>query len=178
MRILIAAALLSISTLNAQIASIKIFPVHPAGSHSALSSSVSFFCTTDYDPKQCLAGATALANVLEKYPTVRLGQWGFILEDSRHWKQTLKALGANHEAPAFTELGARVTVLENTLFEDSNSQKILISQRFGLPVEAFLDYAVTHELGHAICHERNEKYADEYGLELRMGRSPICGSAR
>lgn len=178
MKILIAAALLSISTLNAQMASIKISPVHPAGSHSALSSSVSFFCTTGYDPKQCLASATALANVLEKYPTVRLGQWGFVLGDSKHWKQTLKALGADHESLAFSELGARVTVLEDILFENSNSQKILIAQKFGLPVGAFLDFAVTHELGHAICAERNEKYADEYGLDLRMGRSLICGSAR
>jgi hypothetical protein len=40
-------------------------------------------------------------------------------------------------------------------------KKFLSRNGSAFPLKAFLDHAVTHELGHAICHERNEKYADE-----------------
>jgi precorrin-6B methylase 2 len=38
--------------------------------------------------------------------------------------------------------------------------------------------AVTHELGHAICAERNEAAADRFGEELRKGHTPPCRIAR
>ena len=47
-----------------------------------------------------------------------------------------------------------------------------------------MDIAVTHELGHALCWEKNERLANEYGKKLREGKIPQCrnspgmGSAR
>jgi hypothetical protein len=178
MKIVIAAAFLWASALHAQMISIKVTQVQPEGLHSALSSAVTFSCTTDYDPQQCLTSATELAKVLERYPTAKLGEWRFVLAGSQHWKQTVKALGGDPQSPAFTELEARVTVLEDALFENTDSRKALVSDRFGLPTGSILDFAVTHEMGHAICHERSEKQADQYGLDLRKGITPNCGNGR
>jgi hypothetical protein len=174
MKIVIAAMFLWISAANAQTMSIRVTPVQPEGWHSAPSNGVAFSCTTDYDPQGCMAGASALAKVLERYPSSKLGDWTFVLAASTHWKQTVKALGGDTESPAFTELEAHVTVLEDTLFESTGSRKELLSRRFGLPAGSILDFAVTHEMGHAICNERNEKLAEEYGLDLRRGISPVC----
>jgi hypothetical protein len=82
------------------------------------------------------------------------------------------------ESPAFSEFAARVTVLEDTLFETADSRKANLAQRYGQLPGGLLDYAVSHEMGHAICHERDEKLADSYGLALRMGTTPICGGLR
>jgi len=184
MKIVIAAATflwisaLWVSALSAQTISIRVTSVQPEGWHSTLPSGVGLSCTTDYDPQQCLASATALAKVLERYPTGKLGSWTFVLAASAHWKQTVKALGGDTESPAFTELGAHVTVLEDTLFENTGSRKELLAHRFGLTTGNILDFAVTHEMGHAICNEHNERLADEYGLDLRKGISPVCGNIR
>jgi len=41
----------------------------------------------------------------------------------------------------------------------------------------FVDFALTHELGHVICQEKNERFANEYGKELREGKVPNCKNA-
>jgi hypothetical protein len=157
---------------------IRVTQVEPEGLHSALSNSVTFACTIDYDPQQCLTGATTLAKVLAAYPTALLGEWRFVLAGSQHWKQTIKALGGDTESPAFTDLDARATVLEDTLFENASTRKINLSQRFQQSAGSMLDFAVAHEMGHAICHVHNEKQADEYGLDLRKGITPPCAIGR
>ena len=157
---------------------IRVTQVEPEGLPTALSSSITFSCTTDYDPQQCLAGASALAKVLAHYPTAMLGEWRFVLAGSQHWRQTVKALGGDTESPAFSDLDARATVLEDTLFEGESMQKINLSQRFKQSAGGMLDFAVTHEMGHAICHERNEELADQYGLDLRKGITPPCAISR
>jgi hypothetical protein len=62
-----------------------------------------------------------LAKVLQRYPTERMGQLTFVLAGSARWKQTIKELGGDIESPAFSELDARVTVLEEELFETVDS---------------------------------------------------------
>ena len=39
---------------------------------------------------------------------------------------------------------------------------------------ALLELAISHELGHALCHEPDEYRADDYGRELRGGRILSC----
>jgi hypothetical protein len=177
-KIVIVATLLCLSTLNAQITSIKVTDVPRNNLSSTLAGQVTISCTTDYSPTQCLASANALAKVLQRYPTTRLGDWNFVLASSEHWQQIIKSLGGDPESPAFSELVARVTVLEDTLFETTDLRKANLAKRYGQPLSGLLDYAVAHEIGHAICHERSEKLADEYGHSLRIGITPICGNGR
>jgi hypothetical protein len=119
-----------------------------------------------------------LAKVLERYPTERMGQWTFVLAGSARWRQTIKDLGGDPESPAFSELSARVTVLEEELFETVDSRQEMLARRFGLPPGSILDYAVTHEMGHAICGKRQENLAEKYGLDLRRGIAPTCAPYR
>ena len=178
MKIVIFATLFCFSQLNAQTTSIKVTEVLRNDLSSTLAGQVTISCTTDYNPPQCLASANALAKVLQRYPITHLGDWRFVLASAEHWQQTVKSLGGDTESPAFTEFAAHVTVLEDTLFETADSRKANLAQRYRQPPGGLLDYAVTHEMGHAICHERSEKLADAYGLALRMGTTPICGSVR
>lgn len=105
-------------------------------------------------------------------------QWTFVLAGSACWRQTVKELGGDPESPAFSELSARVTVLKDELFENADSQQAMLARRFGLPPGSILDYAVTHETGHAICGERQENAADKYGLDLRRGIAPTCNLSK
>src|SRR5580698_22434 len=174
MKIFTAVIFLWVSALNAQMTSIKILPIELPNRPASLSRAISFSCTTDYDPSQCLTSVALLAKVLERYPTERMGQWTFVLAGSARWRRTIKELGGDPESPAFSELDARVTVLEEALFETVDSRQSMLAGRFGLPPGSILDYAVTHEMGHAICGERQEKLADKYGLDLRRGIAPMC----
>jgi len=174
-KIVIVGILLCLSNLNAQTASLRVTDVRHNDLSSTLSGQVTISCTTDYTPVQCLASANALAKVLRRYPITRLGDWNFVLAGSEHWQQVVKALGGDPESPAFSELAARVTVLEETLFEAGDSRAARVARRYGQPPGGLLDYAVTHEMGHALCNERNERLAEEYGFDLRMGVEPVCG---
>jgi hypothetical protein len=87
-------------------------------------------------------------------------------------------LGGDTESPAFSELDARVTVLKDELFETADSRQAMLARRFGTPPGSILDFAVTHEMGHAICGERQENLADKYGLDLRRGIAPMCNLSK
>jgi hypothetical protein len=178
MKIFIVVIFLCVSSLNAQRTSIRIQPIDLPNRPASLSHAISFSCTTDYDPSQCLKSVVLLANVLGRYPTERMGQWTFVLAGSARWKQTIRELGGDTESPAFSELDARVTVLEEELFETVDSRQAMVARRFGLPPGSILDYAVTHEMGHAICGERQENLADKYGFDLRRGIAPTCATYR
>jgi hypothetical protein len=176
MKIFIVAIFLCVSLLNAQTTSIRVQPIDLPNRPASLSHAISFSCTTDYDPSQCLTSIALLAKVLERYPTERMGQWTFVLAGSAHWRQTIKQLGGDPESPAFSELIARVTVFEEELFESVDSRQSMVARRFGVPPGSILDYAVTHEMGHAICGELQEKLAEKYGLDLRRGIAPVCST--
>jgi hypothetical protein len=178
MKIFIVVILLCVSLINAQTTSIKVLPIDLPNRPASLSHAISFSCTTDYDPSECLTNAALLAKVLERYPTEKMGQWTFVLAGSARWRQTIKQLGGDTESPAFSELIARVTVLKDELFETADSRQAMVARRFGMLPGSILDYAVTHEMGHAICRERQENLADKYGFDLRRGIAPTCSTDR
>ena len=41
-----------------------------------------------------------------------------------------------------------------------------------------MNLAITHEMGHGICQEKDERRADDYGKELREGKVPDCSKTR
>ena len=50
--------------------------------------------------------------------------------------------------------------------------------RRGWPIgTVLLDLAVTHELGHAICQDTNERHADDFGHALLAPKRPEIGAA-
>ena len=43
---------------------------------------------------------------------------------------------------------------------------------------ALVELAITHEMGHGLCQEKDERRADDYGKELRAGYVPTVARHR
>ena len=64
--------------------------------------------------------------------------------------------------------------MEQSLFSSSTRRSKVFLRAYGLIGQALLDLAVTHEMGHGICQENDERRAHDYGKELRSGKVPDC----
>ena len=94
------------------------------------------------------------------------------------WPLLARSHGGPAVSPAFTLLLGHATVVDRSLFSGSADRNIELEKWSGRPVgPAFVDVAVTHELGRAICQKKNEPAANGYGNELRDGKIPHCKSA-
>ena len=158
----------------AQTQTLRVVPVHLEGT-AQTTKSVQFFCTQDYNRDECLQHALELRRVLMTYPLERLGMWSFVLVPSYKWKDLVRALGGSTDSPAFTIFEQRTTVMESSLFSATATRSAEFLRVFGVTGEALLELAVNHELGHCVCHDQDERKADDYGRELRRGKTPDCG---
>ena len=152
----------------------KIVQARLTGLPSAVDSGVTFFCTPDYDHQACLRDLHVLAEALAGYDVTRLGGWQFVVARSNHWKETIRELGGDPGSPAFTVMDARVTVFEEALFHGTALERADLLERYRIPLDRLLDYAVTHELAHALCGEHNEGKAERMGSELRAVGTTRC----
>jgi hypothetical protein len=97
---------------------------------------------------------------------------------SKDWQPFLLRLHLDQRSPAFTALGERSTFLEEVLFLSDSERASELERSFATPLPQLLAVAVTHELGHAICHEMDETAANRIAEQLRAGRSADCSRAR
>lgn len=165
------------ATCAAQTQNLKFMTVNlrPDGSTPP---AIHFFCSQDYDKSQCLKDALALREALAPYPTRLLGEWSFYLVAADDWKELVHSQGANTVSPAFSLLLGRATVLESSLFSPKAPRAAELMKWSGLPIgEPLVDLAITHEMGHAICQDKNERRADDYGKQLREGKIPDCSKS-
>ena len=158
----------------AQTQTLRVVPVHLVGTGQT-TKSVQFFCTQDYNRGECLQHALQLRRALMTYPLDRLGIWSFVLVPSYKWKDLVRALGGYTYSPAFTIFDQRTTVMESSLFSATATRSAEFLHVFGVTGGALLKLAVSHELGHSVCPDQNERKADDYGRELREGNTPDCG---
>jgi len=158
----------------AQTQTLRVVPVHLEGTGQT-TKSVQFFCTQDYNPDECLQHALELRQALMIYPLERLGMWSFALVPSDKWKDLVRSLGGPTHSPAFTIFEQRTTVMESSLFSATATRSAGFREVVGVTGEALLELAVNHELGHCVCHDPDERKADDYGRELREGKTPDCG---
>jgi len=157
----------------AQTPTLRVVPVRLDATVS-IPKTIQFFCTQDYDREACLKDSIALRYALAPYPLDQLGAWSFVLAPSDDWKNLIRNLGGNPTSPAFSIIEQRTTVLERSLFSATSSRNKELLLTFGVIGSALLDQAVTHELGHSICHERDERRADDYGRKLRQTKTVAC----
>ena len=157
----------------AQTQTLRVVPVHLEGAGES-AKSVQFFCTQDYNREECHQHALALRRLLMGYPLERLGMWSFALVPSEKWEDLRRAVGGPTHSPAFTIFEQRTTVMESSLFSPTASRSAEFRRVFGVTGEALLELAVTHELGHSICQDRDERRADDYGRELRQTKAMDC----
>jgi hypothetical protein len=90
------------------------------------------------------------------------------------WKALVRGQGGDSVSPAFSMLDQRMTLLDGSLFVATASRNKELLVRFGVIGAALVDLAVTHEMGHGICQEKNERRADDYGRQLREGKTLDC----
>jgi len=130
-----------------------------------------FVCNTGYSVQQCHEQMAVLRPLLDKYGAGRLGDWTWILVKSDDWKELQRAHRMDPDSPAFTVLDRRETFFEEALVSPVTERRIELVRQWSLGMDDLLKLAVTHELGHALCDEKNEKKADAYGEKLRSGQT-------
>jgi hypothetical protein len=135
---------------------------------------VQFLCSQKYDRTACVKDATALRQTLMSYPVQLLGAWSFVLVPADDWKPLVRGQGGDPVSPAFSMLDQRVTLLDASLFAGTVGRNKELLQRFSVIGPRLVDLAITHEMGHGICQEKDERRADDYGIDMRAGRTPDC----
>lgn len=157
----------------AQTQTVGIVPVHLDATVS-IPKTIRFFCTRNYDRKACVNDSVALRHALSPYPLERIGTWSFVLVPTDDWRALVRGLRGNPASPAFSIIEQRIIVVESSLLTATPIRDKNLLRTFGVIGSALLDLAVTHELGHAICQERDERRADDYGRELRQTKAVDC----
>ena len=147
---------------------------HRANEEAATEVPQHFVCNTGYSAQQCHEQMTILRPLLNKYGAGHLGDWTWVLVKSQDWKAIQHLHGMDPDSPAFTVLNRRVTFFEEALVSPVPERRVELVRQWSLGMDDLLNLAVTHELGHALCNERNERKADAYGEQLRKGQSLQC----
>lgn len=142
--------------------------------NGSLPAQIRIYCANNYTAEKCAAHAGMLADELSKYPVSQLKQWSFAVVPADQWKQLVVTMKGNPDSPAFTVLENRTTLFESALFEPVASRTAVLFKAFSAQGPELLDLAVTHELGHALCKDRNERHADETGRLLRAKVPVVC----
>jgi len=133
-----------------------------------------FFCNTGYKLDPCLEQIAKLKTVVAKFPTEALGEWTWVLVRSQDWKQLLETLKLNPDSPAFTCLETKTTFIEEVLVASVPHRGSELIARWHMGITELLNYAVEHEMGHAICHSLSENEANQVARILEQQRSLSC----
>ena len=134
-----------------------------------------FLCAKPYSIPECDKQVVILQAALRRYPIEGLGQWTWILVRSEDWKPILTRVQMDPNSPAFSILERRQTFLEEALLVADPKRQLELLNKWNIPFDKFLDFAIRHELGHAFCSESDEIKAERLGQGLRKGEGPVCG---
>jgi hypothetical protein len=135
-----------------------------------------FVCNTGYSQKQCREDMVVLRKALANYPVAQLGNWTWILVRSENWKSILLPRGLDPDSPAFTFYPKRETFIEEALVTQVPVRGRELLLKWNMSMRDLLDLAIAHELGHALCNDKDEWNANRVGQLLRDGKAPSCGA--
>jgi hypothetical protein len=133
-----------------------------------------FACSDGYTQGTCDHQMAVLRTILTRFKSERAGGWTWVLVRSDEWDRIKKARGLTSASPAFTVLSLRQTFFEEALLSPVPRRTPELMEVWGRSIDELLVLAVSHELGHAICKETDEKRADTYGAQLRAGEEIAC----
>ena len=134
-----------------------------------------FACVSPYTIPECQEQVALFRPVLHRYNAETLGKWTWVLVRSEDWKRILGQLHLDVNSPAFSNLQMRQTFLEDVLLVPKPQRQIELLDIWHIPFDQFLEFAITHELGHALCNESDERKAEKAGQRLRKGNINPCG---
>ena len=164
-----------ILTCAVQLAASQTVPLtNPAKENAAQQVPQHFVCNTGYSAQQCHEQMSVLRPLLDRYGAGRLGDWTWVLVKSDDWKALQLGHRMDPDSPAFTVLERRETFFEEALVSPVTVRRVELIRQWSLGMDDLLKLAVTHELGHALCNEKDEGKADAYGQELRKGQLVQC----
>jgi hypothetical protein len=133
-----------------------------------------FFCRAGYDLHECEQRVAQLKAVLIQYPAGAPKHWKWVIVPSENWQPLVQSLHLDPQSPAFTGVTERETFLEDALFFTRPRRTDELVRNFRTPLDRLLSFAVSHELGHVICHDRSETIANRVAEQLRGGKNPNC----
>jgi len=125
------------------------------------------YCDASYSIPECRRQLEVLLRTLRPYPAALVPNWKWVLVRAEHWKPMLTSFHLDYDSPAVTILDEDVTLLDESLIKPRADRAAELMNGFKIPLDQLLDVAISHELGHAMCHETNEARADEIGRALR-----------
>ena len=126
-----------------------------------------FLCAGPYSTSECKQQITILQRSLHRYAAEGLGHWTFVIIRSDDWKSILDRLHLNPSSPAFSQLQMRQTFFDEALLVPSPKRLAELIDKWHMPFDQLLDFAVTHELGHTMCREPDEIKAELIAKDLR-----------
>jgi hypothetical protein len=141
---------------------------------SAGTPSQHFVCNTGYALEKCRKDVAVLRKVLDKYPVGQLGEWTWVLVRSSDWKAIKAARGLDPDSPAFTYYAGKETFVEEVLVTQVPGRGGLLLVKWGMSMENLLDFAIAHELSHAVCNEKDESKTERVARLLREGKPASC----
>jgi len=135
-----------------------------------------FHCDAGYSQQVCNAQLTRLSEVLTSFDLTGLGDWTWVLVRSQDWRPILLRVGRDPDSPAFTILERRQTFLEDALFGAEPLRSRTLLEKWRLPLDELLPFAVAHEMAHAFCHETDESKTNAYASQLRNIGHTACSA--
>jgi len=148
----------------------------PSPSPAANGAQQRFVCNTGYTLEECRAHIALLKVALAKYPATDLGDWTWVLVRSADWKAILLPRGLDPDSPAFTFYPKRETFIEEALVTQVPGRGRELLLKWNMSINELLDVAIGHELGHALCNDKDERNANQVGQLLRDGKALSCGN--
>jgi hypothetical protein len=133
-----------------------------------------YVCSTGYTLKQCNEEMVVLKKALAKYPMPDLGEWTWVLVRSEYWKLILTTQTLNPGIPALTDTAARATFFDEALVAGASGRLSELMALWHMGRESLLDFAIRHELGHALCNDANEMDADRVARLLEQKKPISC----
>jgi hypothetical protein len=133
-----------------------------------------FACNVGYTPRECQVAATVLRKALARYLVEALGEWRWVLVRTEDWKQILSERRVDPNVPAFSYLPKRETFLDGSLVVGASIHGAELRAIWHMQVEELLDFAIRHELAHALCNEGDESKADRGAIALKNGTPLSC----
>src|SRR5437773_6737637 len=137
-----------------------------------------FFCNSGYSVDACGAHVARLRDELARFELQGFDDWSWILVRSEDWKPILLHVRRDPDSPAFTILERRQTFLEEALFVRIAGRDRTLLEKWRLPLDELFGFALTHELGHAMCRETDEARVEGYAHELRRSGAITCPDGR
>jgi hypothetical protein len=145
-------------------------PITPAGQE--------FLCVGPYSVPECNTQIALLQAVLRRYDSEKLGRWTWVLVRSEDWKQIVSLIHLDPASPAFSHLERRQTFFDEALLALRPKLELELVTKWNIPFDQFLDFAVSHELGHAFCNESDEIKAELFGRRLRKRLPNMCATKK